>query len=551
MERSGAGWSTGLAWLVALLLAAGTACGGGGGARDEGDTARDDGAGNEVAADDVGADGNDAAPDTDGTAPDTDDTGAEADVTDAGDGEADAMPSCARDGEACGSAPFCCPGTLCAAGVCRPEPAGLGESCSADRPCNWLGGVCRDGICACSGAGASCANDEECCPGEGPCVGGSCAGACAVGGSGSYGNCYDIPCCGQQGFTECTGNCDRPADWREELAPGCLDLVWDGMGLHLPVCASDEQCCPWLGPCVAGLCGACLVAGSTCGRDLDCCSGRCEGGACAGTSCRHRGETCAADAECCTPPCAGGRCGCLPPGSSCTRAEECCTGPCAGGTCGDGCPATCATDADCCAAFLCHAGRCLPARPDDGPVLCTVDAQCTGPWFGSRSRCDRGVCYRFCSGYGARNLPDPVCRADSDCCDGNYCNAAAGRCVPDCGGEGASCGDDSQCCEGATPGGTYCDRGTCTRCRGLGAACADWTQCCSWFCDAGLCAGACSGIGDVCMSAGECCDAGALCMGSPPAPQTCCFPDGHTCTRPEECCGLCDGTTCIPRPPGP
>ena len=544
-----------LPWLVAGFLAGWAACGGGGDARDGSDAPTDDDSGVEVDAPDARPDGDEAEEGAEVEADGPDEDGAaEAEVTDGDDGEAEATPACADDGAECGSAPFCCPGTVCSAGFCRPEPARLDAPCSADRPCGWLDGVCRDGVCACSGAGGSCGSHEECCPGEGPCVGGSCAGECAVGGSGSYGNCYDVPCCGQQGFTECGGNCDRPADWRETLAPGCLDFVWDGSGNRLPACTDDTQCCPWLGPCTAGLCGTCLVAGTTCTRDIDCCGGRCAGGACVGTSCRHRGESCASDANCCTPPCSDGRCGCLPPASPCSRPEECCTGPCAGGTCGDGCPETCTTDADCCAGLLCHAGRCLPARPDDGPALCAADSQCTGSWYDGDGRCDRGVCQLHCSvSDGTYYAPGwrPRCAADTDCCSSRYCNLASGTCRDDCGGETASCRDSTECCEGATPGGTYCDDGVCTRCRALGIPCDDWTQCCSWFCSGGFCTSACSGIGSVCTSAGDCCDAGALCMGSPPAPQTCCFPDGHACSRPEECCGLCNGTTCIPRPPGP
>lgn len=473
----------------------------------------------------------------------------EAEVMDIGDAEA--LPTCLPEGSACGTAGLCCPQTVCAAGICRTRPARLGETCSPERPCGWLDGICRGGVCACSGPGESCQSNEECCPGKGPCVGGVCAGECSMLWDGPVLSCDEHPCCGHQGLTECVGTCTRPNGWTQMGAPGCLDLVWDGTGDLLPVCTEDSQCCPWLGPCTAGRCGICLVAGSACTQDIDCCGMRCIGGTCAGSSCRHRGESCTYDAECCTPPCSSGRCGCLPPGSSCTRPEECCGGPCVGGLCSEGCPKTCATDTDCCAGHRCLDGWCVSAKPPVLAASCTADVECAGPLSTGRDLCKRGRCLLRCSvSDGQYYMPGfPRCAADSDCCPAMYCDPVTKTCRRDCGGVGASCAENVDCCEGSTVGGTYCDHGVCTRCRGYGSPCENWTQCCSWWCSSGVCTGTCAGIGEVCMSAGDCCDAQALCMSSSSnAPQTCCYPDGHTCTKPDECCGLCDGTVCIPRP---
>ncbi len=461
-------------------------------------------------------------------------------------GEADVLPECAPEGEPCASAARCCPGTSCSRGTCRADPARLGEACSAERPCGWLDGVCRAGVCACSGPGETCTTNEECCLGQGPCVGGTCAGDCTMEFLDVGGACYETPCCGYGGRTLCEWDCTWPDGYFESFFPGCLDLLWTP-GLALAPCTSDEQCCPWRGPCVAGFCSACLEAGTACVRDIDCCGDRCVAGACGGSTCRRRGESCASDAECCTPPCAGGRCGCQPSGSACARAEECCGGPCSGGVCRlGGCPETCATDGECCAGQQCTAGRCVPARA--GPYrACVVDAECTGSWYGGRARCDRGFCQPMCAAPGHRDLVDPLCRADSDCCPGMYCHPATGRCVGDCAPEGLGCWYEGDCC------GLACIGGVCTGCRDNGEPCDDRTECCSWFCDRGVCGRPCITIGSHCLSAADCCDAGALCRttGTTGAPTTCCWGDGHECTRPEECCGICSGTRCIARPSGP
>lgn len=113
--------------------------------------------------------------------------------------------ACAPVGLRCDSAPACCPGTLCAVGVCELAPARLGQTCSGDQPCRWLDGTCRDGTCQCShreeatcaGPASFCCGESFCNPDTGACCfapgepcsseSDGCCGACDV----SLGECVD------------------------------------------------------------------------------------------------------------------------------------------------------------------------------------------------------------------------------------------------------------------------------------------------------------------------------------------------------------------------
>jgi hypothetical protein len=444
---------------------------------------------------------------------------------------------CAPAGVACSAGRRCCDGTVCFDGACTADVGRLGDPCSPERPCGWLSGACRDGICACAGKDQTCQIDSDCCVNEGPCVEGTCGGACILGGDDICDALH--PCCGLAGRTDCQFNCSWSQDWLTRHAPGCLDLVWNGATLVPPACTSDDECCPWIGPCVGGYCGACMASAEDCTRDLDCCEGHCALGKCAGHACTGRGLACASDAQCCSPPCSEGMCGCLGVGRPCDRAEECCMGRCVGGACATDCPDTCLADADCCAWHNCIDGRCLSERPDVTQFECQVDIECTRGWYGDSGRCDRGVCQRTCSGYGARNRWGPRCASDGDCCEASRCSE--GACIDDCGGGGSGCWDNFQCCDEGV-----CVDGTCTGCRAIGAPCQDGNECCQGFCDRGFCAKPCIPIGSMCLWAGDCCDGGAACQavgGSGPA--SCCWSDGHACaTGDTGCCGFCDGTAC-------
>ncbi len=455
------------------------------------------------------------------------------------------LADCAPAGAACASGKRCCDGTVCFGGICAPDVGRPGDTCSASRPCGWLSGGCVDGVCACAHASGACQVDSDCCAFEGPCVDGHCGGTCVLGGDASCD--ADHPCCGLAGRTVCQYTCTWPDNWLGGHAPGCEDLVWNGATLVPPDCTTDDQCCPWIGPCVGGACGACMVTAEDCARDLDCCEGHCELGKCAGHACTGRGLACGSDAECCSPPCSGGTCGCQGVGSPCTRAEECCMGRCVAGACAADCPTDCQADADCCAWHLCVAGKCLSERPDVAQFECKADLECTRGWYGDSGRCDRGVCQRACSGYGARNRWAPRCSSDGDCCESSRC--LGGVCIDDCGPAGSGCWDSFQCCGD----GAACVNGTCTGCGGIGAPCQGNNACCQGLCDKGFCAKPCIPNQNFCMSAGDCCDSTAACVvRSAGAPATCCWADGHAgASGGNDCCGYCDGTRCQPVPPIP
>lgn len=523
MARRHSGSWTVLAGMLWLMPWAWAGCGGGSGESvDDGGIPAEDAAEAEADGD---ADGTEA---EGGDEVDAQEADADADA-DAG---PDVVGECAPAGAPCGSAPRCCVDTICVLGVCSLRPARLGETCSAERPCGWLDGACRAGVCTCSGAGGPCAGNEECCPGEGPCVAGTCAGACAIGAPVEA--CGALPCCGEDGrvcSSDYPGFCVLTQDYIASLAPGCL-----GWGREEP-CTSDEQCCPWSGPCVEGFCGRCLAAAAACTRDVDCCGGRCVGGTCAGASCVRRGQACERDADCCSPPCGGGSCGCHPPGSPCTRTEECCGGRCVAGACEAGCPDACSTDAHCCSGSHCIGGRCLPDWPTGGAILCSADVDCADDYGYGRARCDRGACQHVFTGPGGRFAP--ACAADSDCPPYRYCDR--GWCMSDCGSVGGGCWNNGDCCTGF-----YCQDFVCVSCRPTAAGCASALECCSGSCAGGVCAEVCSPVGSLCMVAGDCCDAGAGCEApATGGPQICCYPNGHGCAGSGDCCSSrCDAGSC-------
>ena len=147
---------------------------------------------------------------------------------------------------------------------------------------------------------------------------------------------------------------------------------------------------------------ACRRVGEPCGRDEQCCFGRCEDGLCPAGACRRVSEPCDRDEQCCFGPCEDGLCPagrCRRGGESCRRVEYCCHGlceddgrcPCRAGRARVG-GACCPVDriyAECPKRYRCHDNRnyccagedvapsfCCPGRRACGDVCCVPGDRC-------------------------------------------------------------------------------------------------------------------------------------------------------------------------------
>src|SRR5262249_41489191 len=143
--------------------------------------------------------------------------------------------------------------------------------------------------------------------------------------------CAPLPACGPSSAGSCGGNCPS----------GSLDCHLD---------TSNGQ----------GLCNNlqnCLLKGSECTTDADCCSGLCDAtGHCA---CRAAGAACTKALDCCSNTCGAGGC-CIPTGSPCTTGSDCCSGTCdATGQCACLSPGAACADGSACCSGICQVGQCM------------------------------------------------------------------------------------------------------------------------------------------------------------------------------------------------
>ncbi len=113
---------------------------------------------------------------------------------------------------------------------------------------------------------------------------------------------------------------------------------------------------------------------------------------------------------------------------------------------------------------------------------------------------------------------------------------------PACGGTGASCTDQAECCQDipreceVTPagGGTTCCLGFTTSCTVDGDCCGSDNACQGQQC--------CAPLGIACGGAADCCADGATCDAG-----SCCLPEGLSCANDSDCCtgrcasGVCEG----------
>lgn len=289
------------------------------------------------------------------------------------------------------------------------------------------------------------------------------------------------------------------------VAPGDGGLICQAQGQQ---CGLNEQCCAGLScengscepvNCVLDRCSAGFAAGGCCSRAAFC--GIAPGG---------KVKTCAS--------------ACIAENQGCGESSDCCSGlVCTNGfctrtTCSG---SSCSVNAPCCAqsAFCQSGGTCGATCVGEGLPNGAETACCTGLANSTSNTCER---YPFCA-YS-------ICTqgfAQGGCCaDAPYCTASgnlAGKvCLGICGGEGNSCGADTDCCDGLA-----CRRGRCEAINGTG--CADQG------CTSGFSAGGC------CESAPVC---GAVAGSTNTRCRSACMGPGQTCTATGDCCG---GRTCTNR----
>ncbi len=196
--------------------------------------------------------------------------------------------------------------------------------------------------------------------------------------------------------------------------------------------------------------GTCAQEETPCNSDTECCSLRCQEGACSADACVMDLETCGESSECCSGNCKDEQCvpanvdtgfQCATAGNACDNGAECCSNLCNldAGTCllgasycvqpGD----VCDSDAQCCG------GVCVMGEGELGycGLLPQGGTDCggernngllAGSVCGGQDDCD-SCCSRTCAPYGPSGLSvcqpaggcrisGELCREDSDCCGG-------------------------------------------------------------------------------------------------------------------------------------
>jgi hypothetical protein len=271
-----------------------------------------------------------------------------------------------------------------------------------------------------------------------------------------------------------------------------------------------------------GSTAACLTTGAACASGVPCCSGVCDGTACAlPTFCQANGDSCNTDTDCCLNSCVNGTCSnkvCKDVGQSCGSGNDCCTGTCDAGVCatlpGGSCKVlgqSCSTGTECCSTN-CQSGFCSKAYSCQ-PVgdICRSNDECCGHACTAN---DGGVgrCASVSGGGGGGcDQAGEPCNGGTNCCSRicidpgsgvTVCQAAEG-----CRLTGTWCTEEQSCCGGGTnPNGTV-------QCRG-----ADAGSMTTGRCDEG---NACNPVGNICGKA-HLPDGGILSIN---APESCC--NGH------------------------
>ena len=212
------------------------------------------------------------------------------------------------------------------------------------------------------------------------------------------------------GASQRLGRCDLGSSTCcDELGARCIDAS---------ECCDGEACLP-VGDGTKSRCGGfeCTTLGDSCGSNFECCSRRCEAGACASSTCGSVGDTCTTADDCCIQNTPFGE----------QRLE------CRGGSCQS--PIT----------------ECVGCDPLDIDNCCTIDQSVCYEAIDGSSFCGPATC----SPLGV------ACASDDDCCsaDGAVCSrSGVPHCAKPCSVEGEtgccriaedSCEVGAQCCSGA------------------------------------------------------------------------------------------------------
>lgn len=160
---------------------------------------------------------------------------------------------------------------------------------------------------------------------------------------------------------------------------------------------------------------------------------------------------------------------------------------------------------ECCDPYLCVNNYCGGGQCAEAGQPCSADACCDGLTCSPNLICiEEDECTPL----------DGVCKTDSECCEGTYCNEYA---CSECKTSGSCFAGAGMCCEGY-----LCQNSRCTRdCQDEGDYCADDSECCS----------------------GYYCSANQECVSEEPE----CTESGGTCKSNSECCGglVCEDYECV------
>ena len=514
-----------------------------------------------------------------------------------------------HDSQNCGGCGVVCPG-VCSWGLCEPF-ATVCDDAHGGFPCALDGGagVCCSGTCSDLRDPAHCGDCETACP-----VGAECVGYCAAP-DGDWAPCASESDC-PPGDKCLGGVCSRSCDAHSDYDPCynddggffsdvccgslCVDLRTDAKncGLCGLACSAGAVCvnggcavlgaCERSGPCLlgdgalggccgsicvdlqndpdnCGVCGASVVAGSSCGpasppcvHDADCRGGRvCLSGDCLSFSCAEGDLYCALDAGgrpidgmCCGLACVG-----YNDPDNCGSCNQVCptVDPDSGvwfvtgceNSAGQGCPAgsSCLTFSEDFGIFRCFRASCAADSDGQqcafGPNLfgvccggrCADQSKDPGNCGACGAACPSGICADYACAWRDLSAPCAVsCPEGATCvfdrCISSTCGLAGDDCLAEDGRLGVCCengacahplDDAFNCgaCGYACPAGQTCSDGACSGSPACAAA--EVGGFCnldggvSWVCCAGTGCTDTSADSKNCGACGIACGAGTSC----------------------------------------
>jgi hypothetical protein len=307
-----------------------------------------------------------------------------------------------------------------------------------------------------------------------------------------------LPCGNQKGCVSGTDCVSTLCSMMECVPPSCADHMKDGN-------ETDVDCGgPDCAPCVTG---------QTCAVMRDCAGGDyCDPTMKCATQ-DTLGTACSRDAACSSGNCVDGVC-CDTPATTCDGCMACnltgSIGTCSNVPLGSDPHAVCAADVATCEAATCQgAGTCTLANGTScGQSTCSSDRQTTYACSGASCVSTTATCAPFaCAGPACGGS----CADDTQCADGNYCNAS-GDCVVQK-VLGSTCNEAADC-----------KSSPCAECAGSGG-CVDG-YCCNTACNAGC--QSCSMSGGAAQN-GQCGNARMGSAGSPSCAPYVCNGTGALC----------------------